>query len=492
MSQGPLLPLQPPQQVASLTASDLIPFSSRKVSLWRSRAFLPVVLLTGTCLYLFSLNSHLETTADIRIYMNVVAIFVLVVIFLIIYSYAGERKNALWYLVPAAITVAQMMFLLGPYIHFFREVLPGNADDATSFGAAFVASFIGAGLMEETLKAAPILLGLAVALYVRANPGSSNPVTRGLAVQGPLDGLMMGVAAGAAFILIETMLQYVPGEIAKYKSNPALGHLYGFTLLIPRIIKSIAGHMGYAAISGYFIGLAATHPRAAWKLVPIGIVISAVLHGFWNSSSYLSPEYGSYVAGSLISFMFLACLMKARQLEASRTGDGIDGRSILALSPGYGPGPVAAAGIVPPAVPGIAGTLAGAATAIERSIGLTARTTVPLAGAELQAQLPAENTAQVPASGLSIGTSSARYALAPNQAIAFSALFAADGVPPGFSGAIVGGPAGAMDIRNTGPATWVVTHADGTSIPIHTGQQFGAIAGTRLSLGSAVVDIASY
>lgn len=475
MSQD-ALPRQPVQNKPELSRSDLIPVLSPKVKLWRSKALLPILLVTVTSLVLFRWG-EVTNTKQVIAYMATVAGCLLLTMFIALYVYAGEKKNILWYAIPAAITYVQLSYVLNGYIWFFREVLPGNLRNmGKGFLSDFVTMFFAAGLMEEVLKAVPVLLALAVALAMQGRP--NNWLTRGIALQGPVDGLLMGAAAGATFILLETVYQYVPTQFGAYK-DVQYGVIRGFMLLFPRVIKGVIGHIGYAGIAGYFIGLAATHPKHAWKLVPLGILVATVLHAFWNSADTLSPVWGAYVAGPLTAIVFLACLMKARQLEASRTGGAIDGQSILALSPGYGPGPIMPSGIVPPPPPGVAGALASAATAIERSVGVTSRTTQAAPAA-------------VPPAGLAIGTSSARYALAPNPHVDLSALFVADGAPPGCTGAVVAMPGGGLAICNTGSVVWTAAMPDGSSRPVQAGQEVAALPGTTLLLGRAVVGIGAY
>ena len=476
MSQD-ALPPPPSQRAPELSRSDLIPVISPKIRLWRSKALIPILAVTVTSLVLFGWGD-IKDVANLLRYMAIVAACLLLTMFVALYVYCGERKSILWYAVPAAITYVQMTRFLGEYIHVFREILPGRLEGVHGFGQTFVAMFFAAGLMEEVLKAVPALLALALALVLRAIGSPSNAVTRGLALQGPVDGLLMGAAGGAVFIFLETVYQYVPDRIADYK-DVKYGAIMGFVLFLPRIIKAVIGHIGYAGISGYFIGLAATHPRHAWKLVPLGILVAALLHAFWNSADAISREWGSYLAGPLIALVFLSCLMKARQLEASRTGGAIDGQSILALSPGYGPGPIMPSGIVPPPAPGLAGTIDGAATALERTVGVTSRTTPPAPDA-------------VPASGLAIGTSSARYALAPTPQVDLSALFAADGAPPGCTAALVAMPGGGLAICNTGTVVWSAAMPDGSAQHVQPGQEVPALPGMTLLLGSAVVGIGAY
>lgn len=496
MAQMPPLPQQPYPDDA-LTRSELMPFRSKKISIWRSRALIPLVATALTCVVLFGVMGSIQTAADVMTYMRVLAVFLVFAMFVGLYFYVGESKHMLWYLVPVAITWVQMLFLLRPYIFFFRSVLPGSLE-GPGFLSAFTGMFFGAGLMEELMKAVPALLGLVVALLLRKSGRPGNAVVRGLALEGPVDGLLVGAAAGAAFILFETLLQYVPNTISTVmqntKGDQGLALLFGFMLLLPRVLNGIIGHMAWAGISGYFIGLAVSHPRAAWKLLLVGWLLPATLHGFWNSSSNLLGSAGTYVSAALTLFFFVACVLKAKQLEVSRLGGPIDGRSILMVSPPPGAAPSAPAGIVPPAAPGLAGMFTGVATGVEKLVGFTARTTVPAPGgatAEYAAYPTYQAPAPVPPSGLAIGTGATRYALAPNQPIDFSALFGQAGVPPGHAGLIAGQP-GAMEIRNTGAAAFAVTTPDGATMSVAPGASFRPASGTRLTFGMATIDIQAY
>ena len=487
MAQMPPLPPQAYGDGDSLTHSELMPFRSKKISIWKSRALVPLAATAGTCVLLFSIMGSVKGASDVLNYMRVLACFLVFAMFAGIYFYVGERKNMLWYLIPVAITWAQMIFLLGPYIYVFRTILPGGLKQE-GFGSAFVANFFGAGLMEELMKAIPALLGLLLALRLRASGKSGGKIGRGLALGGPVDGLLVGVAAGAAFILFETLLQYVPNQINQVLQNTkgdlGIALLSGFLLLMPRVLNGIIGHMAWAGISGYFIGLAVSHPRAAWKLLLVGWALPASLHGFWNASagSDLFGGYGLWVSAALSLFLFVSCVLKAKQLEVSRLGGAIDGHSILAPSP-PATTPTAPSGIVPPPATGIAGAFTGAATAVERLVGFTAKTTVPNPGAAPPV---------LPANGLSIGTQTTRYALSPNPAIDLSALFADAGVPAGFLGSVGGRPDGAFDVRNTGSSAWLVAMPDGATMSVGPGSGFVAAPGARLILGPVSIDIQAF
>ncbi|MGA3303303.1 MAG: PrsW family glutamic-type intramembrane protease [Methylovirgula sp.] len=141
-----------------------------------------------------------------------------------------------------------------------------------------------------------------------------------LRVRSPLDGLMLGVAAGLMFTLIENAAQYVPAAGSDVlKAQPgadALAALQELLTLIPRSLDSFLGHFGWAGISGYFIGLTVIRPKAWFVLLPIGWFLPALLHGIWDGLAFSDLAWWTFLPLDLVSFtIFVACLLKARQLH---------------------------------------------------------------------------------------------------------------------------------------------------------------------------------
>lgn len=477
-------PLPPIASSDALTRSELLPLGSTRINILRSRALVPFVLTGATCVGLFYAIMHIPGY-KISVYMNILATFIVFMMFLGLYLYSGERKNILWYGFPAVLVALQLEFTFRYYYFVTRQWLPGDTKTAQdTFPGQFVANVFGPGFSEEFLKAGALFIGLALATWLRRSHSRGNVLTRGLALEGPIDGMLMGAASGGAFILIETMAQYVPNAM-RAATTPAAGAAQGLMLLIPRVLNGVVGHMAYAGIFGYFAGLAVSHPRATFRLLGLGFVLAALLHGFWNSSSFLSPTSGLGMSAFLTGTIYFACFMKARQLEASRLGLPVDGRSILALTPHLAVGPPRAAGIVPPTPTGVAGALSGVATAFERSIGVTARTTTPPPGG-----FP--GSPGIPPSGLSIDGGDARYALEAGRPLDFTTLFASAGVPPGCIGAVVAAPEGGLQIRNTGSATWAVLRQDGSAATIAPGGTVRPLDGMKLVLGHATIGIHAY
>ena len=133
----------------------------------------------------------------IYVYMNILAVFIVLMMFIGLYLYSGERKNILWYIFPAVLVAIQLEFTFKYYFYVTRQWLPGDTVTADeTFPAKFVSNVFGPGLSEEFLKAGALFVGLAIATWLRRSGRRGNALARGLALEGPIDGILMGAAAG--------------------------------------------------------------------------------------------------------------------------------------------------------------------------------------------------------------------------------------------------------------------------------------------------------
>jgi RsiW-degrading membrane proteinase PrsW (M82 family) len=234
-----------------------------------------------------------------------------------IYQLCGKRKPW-WLLVATAVTT--ILLLVGPaldlFIYVFRNVLPGELpknDASVSFPTLLVKMFFGAGLMEELLKAVPVLGVYLLGMLLRS------PWRERYGIREPLDGILLGSASAVGFTLVETLGQYVP-EI--YKATLTAGEgaaqLASLQLLIPRVLGSVAGHMAYSGYLGYFIGLSVLRPRRRWRILLVGYITASFLHTLWNVTGTISPVLLAVVG--VLSYAFLgAAILKARELSPTRS-----------------------------------------------------------------------------------------------------------------------------------------------------------------------------
>ena len=344
--------------------SEMVPIRSSKIKLWKSPLFIFGLVTAVVTVALFGLMNELIAAQGaqarygvFRSLTMVVTFYILLltVVAMMIYSRSDRR---IWYLAfPIVVVAILLMTPLGkPFFLIFREVLPGNLamTRSSSFPVAFVRMFFGAGLMEELMKAPPTLIGAALTVYFAKLRTTLPPWLYDLLrVRGPLDAVLMALGAGASFIFIETWGQYVPNIVAQVfketRGNDLGAFGLGLMLLLPRVFNGLAGHIGYAVIFAYFIGLAVIRPKKAIQLLLIGWVTAAVLHGLWNSVGTISPLLNYLIAGLTVIAM-IACVLKAREIETSIFGRGSTdgGGSIVVGAPGAGPMPPRPSYVPPP------------------------------------------------------------------------------------------------------------------------------------------------
>lgn len=234
-----------------------------------------------------------------------------------IYQLCGKHKP--WWLL-ASMAVMTILLLLSPVLELlifvFRSLLPGaipTEGENVSFPVLLVRMFFGAGLMEELLKALPILVAYLLGKCFKS------PWREQLGIWEPLDGILLGAASAVGFTLLETLGQYVP-EI--YNSTVSAGEsaaqLASLQLLIPRVLGSVAGHLAYSGYLGYFIGLSVLRPRKRWLTLGVGYLTASGLHALWNATGVINPAILAFVG--MLSYAFLAAaILKARELSPTRS-----------------------------------------------------------------------------------------------------------------------------------------------------------------------------
>jgi RsiW-degrading membrane proteinase PrsW (M82 family) len=304
------------QPSESLHVSQVLPVFSMGQDLRWKKLMIPGAI---TVLFVVLMFNYVGTN-DVG-FMLLLGLFLAIAGYYIIYQLCGKSKPW-WVLLIAAL--ATMVLLKFPDLNsnqmgdvfdlfavVFIRILPGGIE-AKDFPTLFISMLFGAGLIEELLKAIPILAALYIGLRLQS------PWRERIGVWEPLDGILLGAASAVGFTLVETLLIYVPRQIQEG------GALAGFMLLIPRILGSIAGHMAYSGYFGYFIGLSVLKPSKRWQLLGIGYLTAATIHALWNSVTALTPHNLFtatllQAAAGILAFAFLiAAILKARQLSPTR------------------------------------------------------------------------------------------------------------------------------------------------------------------------------
>lgn len=297
----------------SVSFTQLFPIAATAKDLTSKAYLIPGVLTVIFVVLMFATVGRSETA-----YFNqiLVAIYLASAAYYFIYQLCGKRKP--WWTI-LGVAIASFLILLSPilplFIFVFRGLLPGHIPltaESVSFPELLMRMFFGAGLMEELLKALPVLCAYLIGRHLHS------PWRERIGIAEPLDGILLGTASAMSFTLVETLRQYVP-EIARTAAfQGGVGELVGFQLLIPRILGSVAGHMAYSGYFGYFIGLSVLKPRHRWQILGIGYFSAAALHALWNATGLLSGLLLAVVG--VMSYAFLAAaILKARVLSPTRS-----------------------------------------------------------------------------------------------------------------------------------------------------------------------------
>ncbi len=438
-----------------------------------------------------------------------------------IYRMAGKRKA--WWAIPGVIAFAAVLTEspIMTWLQVTFGLVGSNRSDGSVIGG-FVYYLFRAALPEEILKSIPVLIGIYIGakLLGRLQPGHP---ARQLAVLEPLDGLLLGAAAGFGFAFSETLIGYVPrqmlinGDVAggmfdllrsrgmnlKLPSGPVdlaalIQELYklfiatfgqdgaqlqlnriiarspsaGLELLLPRLFGDVFGHAAYAGVFGYFLGLAAMKPAHRAKTVLTGLAIACALHASWNAAASKSSLFMFLIA--LAGFVMLAvCIIKARQISPERSqllaSQIVDVRSRPAESQPLAP-----------------------VQALRPQVAQPAPTTVPPADVA---------TVQAPAASITWGDDSNQRVLEIGSARIPATVGArlwerqAPGTTASRNDGVVAevnaspnDPA-VLGLKNLSAQAWQVTLADGTRRELAPGRSIKLEAGMRLVIGDLVAQV---
>lgn len=301
-----------PPEVDQLTLTQLFPIASTGKQLTQKAYLYPGI---ATVLFVVLMFGAVGKPAAFNLLL---AAYLAGAAYYFVYQLCGKHKPW-WVLCGSALTTILILTspLLITFIIVFRGILPGRLPvegEEISFFALLTQMFFGAGLMEELIKALPVLGAMLVGNWLKS------PWRERIGVWEPLDGILLGTASAVGFTLLETLGQYVPNIIQNValQGGADAGQLVGLQLLIPRILGSVAGHMAYSGYLGYFIGLSVLKPKKRWEILGIGYFSAASLHALWNASGMVSVLFLALVG--VLSYTFLAAaILKARALSPNRS-----------------------------------------------------------------------------------------------------------------------------------------------------------------------------
>ncbi|HAX85571.1 MAG TPA: PrsW family intramembrane metalloprotease [Cyanobacteria bacterium UBA11370] len=296
----------------SVTFTQLFPLASTGRDLTQKAFFIPAILTVVFVVLMFA------AVGEPVVFNLLLAAYLTGATSYFIYQLCGKPKPW-WVLLGCAVCTSLILIspLLPLFIIVFRDILPGslpNEGEMISFMSLLIHMFFGAGLMEELLKAIPILGAYLLGTILRS------PWRERVGVWEPLDGILLGTASAVGFTLLETLGQYVPDIIdtVSFPTSQVSGQLMGLQLLIPRLLGSVAGHIAYSGYFGYFIGLSVLKPSHVLQILTTGYLCASALHALWNATGFVSGLLLGLVG--ILSYAFLAAaILKARVLSPTRS-----------------------------------------------------------------------------------------------------------------------------------------------------------------------------
>ena len=434
--------------------SELVPIKSKQIKIIKSPFFWFVLITGALTLYLWSNLFDFRQSKGIDSLITfglLITAYLLIIVLSAIYIYSRTDKPIWAFVFPLVVVYVLLMPLpFSLFAAIFRDLLPAGIKRGEELIPHFIYMFSGAGLMEELIKSVPGIIGAALVLkFSHLRETLPNGLYDLLAVRGPLDGLLFGVFAGAMFIFLETGYDYFPRELAK--AGGFEGALQGLMLVLPRVTGGMVGHMCYAGIIGYFIGLYVIRPKT-WHYVLYGWIGASLLHAMWNTQGFIPwlAPLSTFVGG----VFFVACLLKARQMEQA-TGKVLDSYGSIVVDPASAP----AKQHVPPS---------------------------PNAN-RVQPVTPPAASAEVKPIFLRMGA--IRISVVPGQNLDFSSLGAA-GIDIGKLGAEATRHPTRKDViglKNTGDQVWSVTLRDGSVTKLEKGRNLRLAPGVKIEFEDMVI-----
>jgi RsiW-degrading membrane proteinase PrsW (M82 family) len=222
-----------------------------------------VVFLVGESYTVITSPSQVLLTGRQTVLLLVASVLPLFAIMLIVGITVERRREPLRNVV--AIFVAAGAF----------GILAAIANNVSFTSAQPLSLFVVTGVAEESAK----LLAVYVVAY--------------RTLERPVDGLYMGLAAGAGFGAFEN-IEYA------FNAAQTSGFSSGMGVAFDRFFDPLTGinaHLLFAGIAGLFLGIARFSPvERRGTIVTKGIVLAAAAHGLWDLVAFQSDALPDWVA----------------------------------------------------------------------------------------------------------------------------------------------------------------------------------------------------
>jgi protease PrsW len=210
-------------------------------------------------------------------------------------------------------TLALLAVALGPAVAIIVYFYAKDKNDREPFGVLLVSFLAGcfsvlpAIILEKALP--EILPGLdetsliSIAIYTFVIIAASEEFSKYLFLRyyayrkpsfnEPYDGIIYAVMVGMGFATIENLM-YIFG-------SESLGAAWATAGL--RAVTAVPAHATFAAVMGYFVGLAKFTRHHERRLLFAGFILATVLHGFYDFFLFQNYKEG-LMLGALASLIF--------------------------------------------------------------------------------------------------------------------------------------------------------------------------------------------
>ena len=202
----------------------------------------------------------------------------------------------------------------------------------------------GVGVREELTKAIPLIL---LALFTTK-------------MRKPINGLLLGMMSGIGFAGAENVyyvFRTLEESLRAMKETGMAGYLVMPVYNnVVRMAMTPFLHACFSAIFGYFIALGISQRRHRFVFFVLGLSLSSLLHGLYDTFVGESPLLGVVIQCGAF-FLVMTYILKARGLSSARElGGGVFSRTVMMKSP------LAAGALAAPLVTAPATVTTGAAT----------------------------------------------------------------------------------------------------------------------------------
>ena len=238
-----------PRDYDRATFSEMLPFRSKKIRLWRSPVlwFVVVTAVLNVALFRYRVDVLNNGTvqgkmATFELIVQAAMFYLMSMALLLVHSYAKSDKPISFYVIPCLVL---LVFINTSILwHFYAmpfDMRGGGMqlmEHSPSWLVRLRAAVFGPGLREELVKGMAGLIGAAITVWTAKFTVLAPRLRTIMRVRGPLDGVLAGAAAGCAFLFFETGGEYVHGVLGPYL-NATHGNMDGaignaLMLLLPR------------------------------------------------------------------------------------------------------------------------------------------------------------------------------------------------------------------------------------------------------------------